>query len=155
RSCHPRSNPGPALAGTAVPWLFAEVSRAMPIGRYEVAILADIATVKPLRALIILAALCAVAPCDFAAAKVVPLPRPRPPEISPVPSAQEATPEEVPPPSACRLRLTAELAVAPSLPALAGPSECVVDDVVRLEAGRLADQAPGGGAPPPAGPRRF
>ena len=112
----------------------------MPIGRYKVAILADIATVKSLRALIILAALCAVAPCDFAAAKVVPLPRPRPPEISPVPSAQEATPEEVPPPSACRLRLTAELAVAPSLPALAGPSECVVDDVVRLEAVRLADK---------------
>src|SRR5262245_64259552 len=82
RSFHPRSNPGPALAGTAVPWLFAEVSRAMPIGRYKVAILADIATVKSLRALIILAALCAFAPCGFAAAKVVPLPRPRPPEIS-------------------------------------------------------------------------
>jgi hypothetical protein len=112
----------------------------MPIGRYKVAILADIATVKSLRALIILAALCAFAPCGFAAAKVVPLPRPRPPEISPVPSAQEATPEEVPPPSACRLRLTAELAVAPSLPALAGLGECVVDDVVRLEAVRLADK---------------
>jgi hypothetical protein len=112
----------------------------MPIGRYKVAILADIATVKSLRALIILAALCAFAPCDFAAARVIPLPRPRPPEISPVPSAQEATPEEAPPPSACRLRLTAELAVAPSLPALAGPSECVVDDVVRLEAVRLADK---------------
>src|SRR5262245_53853709 len=112
----------------------------MPIGRHKGAILADIATVNSLRALIILAALCAVAPCDFAAAQVIPLPRPRSPEISPVPSAQEATPEEVLPPSACRLRLTAELAVAPSLPALAGPSECVVDDVVRLEAVRLADK---------------
>jgi len=112
----------------------------MPIGRYKVAILADIATVKPLRALIILAALCAFAPCEFAAARVIPLPRPRPPEISPIPSAQDATPEEAPPPSACRLRLTAELAVAPSLPALAGPGECVVDDVVRLEAVRLADK---------------
>src|SRR5262252_7871018 len=112
----------------------------MPIGRHKVAILADIATVKSLRALIILAALCAFAPCDFAAARVIPLPRPRPPEISPVPSAQEATAEEVPPPSACRLRLTAELAVVPSLPALAGPGECVVDDVVRLEAVRLADK---------------
>src|SRR5262249_7243477 len=114
----------------------------MPIGRYEVAILADIATVKPLRALIILAALCAVAPCDFAAARVIPLPRPRPPEISPVPSAQEATAEEVPPPSACRLRLTAELAVVPSLPALAGPGEGVVGDVVRLRAGRAPAQQP-------------
>jgi hypothetical protein len=123
-----------------VPRLFAGIGDAMPIGRYKVAILADIATVKPLRALIILAALCAFAPCEFAAARVIPLPRPRPPEISPIPSAQDATPEEAPPPSACRLRLTAELAVAPSLPALAGPGECVVDDVVRLEAVRLADK---------------
>src|SRR5262249_62258585 len=68
---------------------------------------------------------------------------------------QEATPEEAPAPSACRLRLTAELAVAPSLPALAGPGECVVDDVVRLEAGRLADKKPGGGAPPPILRRSF
>ena len=112
----------------------------MPIGRYKVAILADIATVKSLSALIVLAALCAFGPCDFAVAAVAPLPRPRPVEISPVPSAQEATPEEAPAPSACRLRLTAELAVAPSLPALAGPGECAVDDVVRLEAVRLADK---------------
>jgi len=123
-----------------VSWLFAGISRAMPIGRYKVAILADIATVKPLRALIILAALCAFAPCDFAAARVVPLPRPRPAEIPPVPPMQEATPEEPPAPSACRLRLTAELAIAPSLPALVGPGECAVDDVVRLEAVRLADR---------------
>ena len=112
----------------------------MPIGRYKVAILADTATVKPLRVLLILAALCAFAPCDFAAARVVPLPRPRPAEIPLVPSAPEAMPEEPPAPSACRLRLTAELAVAPSLPALGGPGECVVDDVVRLEAVRLADK---------------
>src|SRR5262249_55584340 len=114
----------------------------MPIGRYKVAILADIATVKSLRALIVLAALCAFGPCDLAVAAVVPLPRPRPVEISPVPSAsaQEATPAEAPAPSACRPRPTAELAVAPSLPALAGPGECVVDDVVRLEAVRLADK---------------
>src|SRR5262249_5297286 len=112
RSCHPRSSPRPAFAGTAVPRLFAGIGGAMPIGRHKAAILADIATVKPLRALIILAALCAFAPYAFAAAQVIPLPRPRPPEISPVPSAKEATPEEAPPPSACRLRLTAELAVA-------------------------------------------
>ena len=136
----PQIKSGPAFAGTAVPWVFAGIRRAMPIGRYKVAILADIATVKSLRALIVHAALCAFGPCDFAVAAVVPLPRPRPVEISPVPSAQEATPEEAPAPSACRLRLTAELAVAPSLPALAGPGECAVDDVVRLEAVRLADK---------------
>src|SRR5262249_62211941 len=95
---------------------------AMPIGRYKVAILADIATVKSLRALIVLAALCAFAPCGFAAARVVPLPRPRPVEISPAPPAQETTLEEAPAPSACRLRLTAELAGAPPLPPPAGPA---------------------------------
>jgi hypothetical protein len=135
------------LAGRAVPWLFAGISRAMPIGRHKVAILADIATVNPLYALMVLAALCASVPCDFAAAQVVPLPRPRPAEISPIRPAQEATPEEAPP-SACRLRLTAELAVAPSLPALSGPGECVVDDVVRLEAVRLADKTQVAVTPP-------
>src|SRR5262245_62413173 len=133
-----RSSPRPAYAGRAVPWVFAGIRGAMPIGRYKVAILADIATVKSLRALIVLAALCAFGPCDFAVAAVVPLPRPRPADSSAAPSAQEATPEVAPAPSACRLRLTAELAVAPSLPALAGPGECAVDDVVRLEGVRLA-----------------
>src|SRR5215510_10592974 len=144
----PQIKSGAAFAGTAVPWLFAGISRAMPIGRYKVAILADIATVKPLRALIILAAVCAFAPCDFAVARVVPLPRPRPAEIPPVLPTQEATPEEAPAPSACRLRLTAELAIAPSLPALAGPGECVEDDVVRLEAVRLADKTQVAVTPP-------
>jgi hypothetical protein len=118
----------------------------MPIGRYKVAILADTATVKLLAALTLFAPLCALVPSDFAA--VVPLPRPRPAEISTVPSAPEATPEEAPGPSACRLRLTAELAIAPSLPALAGPGECVVDDVVRLEAVRLADRTQVAVTPP-------
>jgi hypothetical protein len=120
----------------------------MPIGRYKVAILADTATVKLLAALTLFAPLCALVPSDFAIAAVVPLPRPRPPEISTVPSAPEATPEEAPGPSACRLRLTAELAIAPSLPALAGPGECVVDDVVRLEAVRLADRTQVAVTPP-------
>src|SRR5215475_11734390 len=75
---------------------------AVPIGRYKVAILADIATVKSLRALIVLAALCAFAPCGFAASRVVPLPRPRPVELSPVMPTQEATPEEAPAPRRCR-----------------------------------------------------
>jgi hypothetical protein len=120
----------------------------MPIGRYKVAILADTATVKFLPALTLFAPLCALVACEFAAAAVVPLPRPRPPEISTVPSEPEATPEEAPAPSACRLRLTAELAIAPSLPALAGPGECVVDDVVRLEAVRLSDRTQVAVTPP-------
>jgi hypothetical protein len=48
--------------------------------------------------------------------------------------------EEAATPSACRLRLTAELAVAPSLPALTGPGECSVEDAVRLEAVWLVDK---------------
>jgi hypothetical protein len=103
--------------------------------------------VKLLPALIIPAALCALALGDLASARAaVPLPRPRPaqapgaePPAAQAPAASEA--EEPPPPSACRLRLTAELAVAPSLPPLVGPGECGVDDVVRLEAVVLRDKS--------------
>jgi len=84
---------------------------------------------------------------DLASAQAaVPLPRPRPaqapgaePPAAQAPAASEA--EEPPPPSVCRLRLTAELAVAPSLPPLVGPGECGVDDVVRLEAVVLRDKS--------------
>src|SRR5205809_8105033 len=48
--------------------------------------------------------------------------------------------EEPAPPSACRLRLTAQLAVAPSLSAPVGPGECNDEDVVRLEAVWLTDK---------------
>ncbi len=68
---------------------------------------------------------------EAATAQSVPLPRPRP---APESSSQV---EEVP--SACRIRLTTELAIAPSLPTLNGPDECVVTDVVRLEAVVLRD----------------
>jgi len=111
-----------------------------PIGPYNVAILADIGTVKLLSALLALIALFGFATCGFAAAKVIPLPRPRPADIARPEPPAEASAEEPAPPSACRLRLTAELAVAPSLPALVGPGECSVEDVVRLEAVWLADQ---------------
>ncbi len=102
---------------------------------------------KLLPALIISAALCALVLGDLASAQAaVPLPRPRPaqapgaePPAAQAPAASEA--EEPPPPSACRLRLTAELAVAPSLPPLVGPGECGVDDVVRLEAVVLRDKS--------------
>jgi hypothetical protein len=100
--------------------------------------------VKPLAALIALPFALAVW-CDLAAAQAVPLPRPRPGTAPRAPSAGEAAPDaataETPPtPSACRLRLTADLAIAPSLPALAGEGECAVEDVVRLEAVVLADK---------------
>ena len=101
---------------------------------------------KLLPALVIPAALCALALGDLASAQAaVPLPRPRPaqapgaePPAAQAPAASEA--EEPPPPSACRLRLTAELAVAPSLPPLVERGECGVDDVVRLEAVVLRDK---------------
>jgi hypothetical protein len=105
----------------------------MPIGRHKVAILADRATVKLLSALVLAATL-----CDPAGA--VPLPRPRPDRAPAALQPQVSEAEEPAPPSACRLRLTAELAVAPSLPALSGPGECGVDDAVRLEAVVLRDK---------------
>ena len=78
----------------------------MELGRDKVAILADIATVKALSALLVLAAFGGSALCGFAAAEVVPLPRPRPPQISTAEPTPEGVTEEAAP-SACRLRLTA------------------------------------------------
>jgi hypothetical protein len=105
----------------------------MELGRDKVAILADIAMVKALSALLFLAALVGSALCGLTTAEAVPLPRPRPPQIPTTELAPDGVTEEAAP-SACRLRLTAELAVAPSLPPLIGPGECNVNDVVRLEA---------------------
>jgi hypothetical protein len=105
----------------------------MLIGPHKVAILADRAMVKLLFALLLAATL-----CDPAGA--VPLPRPRPERAPPAPQPQASQAEEPAAPSACRLRLTAEFAVAPSLPALDGPGECGVDDAVRLEAVVLRDK---------------
>ena len=100
---------------------------------------------KLLPILIIPAVVCALALGDMAAARAVPLPRPRPAQA---PSVQPSTaqppeasePDEPPPPSACRLRLTAELAVAPSLPPVVRRGECGVEDGVRLEAVLLRDK---------------
>jgi hypothetical protein len=89
----------------------------------------------------------------------VPLPQPRPaeaPKIEPgkpataktapagsdKPAGQAATakpapaptPEGPPPPSACRLALTEEIAIAPSVPDIHGPGDCGGEDLVRLEA---------------------
>jgi hypothetical protein len=81
--------------------------------------------------------------CDLAAAQGVPLPRPRLPPAA----AAEATNEPAEP-SACRLRLTPEIASAPSLPPITGPGECEAPDVVRLEAVFLSDKSRVAVAPP-------
>jgi hypothetical protein len=81
---------------------------------------------------------------DVVAAHAVPLPRSRPaqaPGAEP-PAAQpaEASEPEEPPPSACRLRLTAELAVVQSAPPVVARGECGIEDGVRLEAVFLRDK---------------
>src|SRR5262249_8220366 len=113
---------------------------AVAIGPYNVVIRAPIETVEILFALLVLLPFFCFSALRFLAAKRVPLPRPRPAEIARPEPPAEASAEEPAPSSACRLRLTAELAVAPSLPALIGPGECNVEDVVRLEAVWLADR---------------
>src|SRR5262249_1485129 len=108
----------------------------LPAAPHKLAIVADITAVKLLSVLAILAALFSLALGGLATAQAVPLPRPRPGQISTAAPTPEGTAEEAAP-SACRLRLTAELAVAPSLPALIGPRECAADDAVRLCAARV------------------
>jgi len=84
----------------------------------------------------------------------IPLPKPRPAEAPKAPD--EAAPEAdgkpspdkpaeaAPPPekqvSACRLALTAEIAIAPSIPDIRGPGGCGGEDLVRLEAIVLPDK---------------
>ena len=78
--------------------------------------------------------------CDLAIARGVPLPRPRP---VPTAAAAAVAPNlsENSQPSACRLRLTSDVATAPSLPPITGPGECEAPDVVRLEAVVLLDRS--------------
>ena len=66
------------------------------------------------------------------AATAIPIPIPRPgPGTSPSPTPQ---------PSACRLALTEEIAIAPSVPDIHGPGDCGGEDLVRLEAIVLPDK---------------
>jgi hypothetical protein len=103
---------------------------------------------------------------DIGFAQSVPLPRPRPAaagpaQPTPAPKAQAAKraaptaeapkveaakedatkPEEAAQPSACRIRLTSDLAIAPSLPPIVGPGECGAPDLVKLEAVVMPDQS--------------
>jgi hypothetical protein len=89
-----------------------------------------------------------------AAVAAIPLPKPRPAEAPAVgqerpaasdhgpaateePDQQAAAPR---PPSTCRLALTEDIAIAPSIPDIHGPGECGGEDLVRLEAVVLPDQ---------------
>jgi hypothetical protein len=82
----------------------------------------------------------------------IPLPKPRPAEapVTPpdkpkltkqTPAETEKPVEPAPPPlSACRLALTEEIAIAPSIPDIHGPGDCGGEDLVRLEAVVLPDK---------------
>jgi hypothetical protein len=114
------------------------ISRSLSGGPHKAAILPEIVKVKLLPAFLIL-----IAFCNLAAARSVPLPPPRPAD-APAPEMPAAEPPrdaaEESAPSACRLRLTAELAIAPSLSPLSGPGECGIEDGVRLEVVLLRDK---------------
>lgn len=81
----------------------------------------------------------------IAQAHAVPLPKPRPAEAPQLPQqaqpADDHKPEasaehapSKPEPSPCRLALTEDVAIAPSIPPIHGPGACGGDDLVRLEA---------------------
>jgi hypothetical protein len=99
----------------------------------------------------VLAVCCAaalLAGMGAAAAARVPLPKPRPaeaPKAVPAPTDKKEDDKAVeaprPQPSACRLALTEEIAIAPSLPPITGPGACGGDDIVRLEAIVLPDRS--------------
>src|SRR5256886_7648971 len=83
----------------------------------------------------------------------VPLPKARPADApaadpdksgarnqTPGEPTKQAAPAAPPPPSACRLALTEEIAIAPSIPDIRGPGDCGGEDLVRLEAVVLPDK---------------
>ena len=75
----------------------------------------------------------------------VPLPKPRPadaPASNQTPAASDKPAAEAAPapPSACRLALSEEIAIAPSIPDIHGPGDCGGEDLVRLEAVVLPDK---------------
>jgi hypothetical protein len=84
----------------------------------------------------------------------VPLPKPRPAEAPAAKPEQPAAANQppdgagkpaeqaaaAPPPSACRVALTEEIAIAPSIPDIHGAGGCGGEDLVRLEAVVLPDK---------------
>jgi hypothetical protein len=101
--------------------------------------LVEVPRVKLIHAALLFATILLAGAADHAAAQSVPLPRPRP--ARPAALLEESATPAAALPTACRLRLTAALATAPSLPPITGPGECGAPDVVRLEAIVLADQS--------------
>jgi hypothetical protein len=77
------------------------------------------------------------APQNPVAVTAVPLPPERP--TGPAANAMP-TPAPSPQPSACRLALTEDIAIAPSVPDIHGPGGCGGEDLVRLEAIVLSDK---------------
>ena len=77
-------------------------------------------------------------PRQAALPAAVPLPKPRPAD-APV-AGPEQPASSPPPPSACRLALSDEIAIAPSIPDIHGPGACGGEDLVRLEAVVLPDR---------------
>jgi hypothetical protein len=67
-------------------------------------------------------------------------PRPEKPAPAGTDKAAEQAPPAPPPPSACRLALTDEIAIAPSIPDIKGAGGCGGEDLVRLEAVVLPDK---------------
>jgi hypothetical protein len=110
----------------------------LPGGRCKVAIHGDTARVKPI--IVVLLALASFDAMCHLAAEPIPLPRSRPAAAG---QAQEGTPSPPgePAPSACRVRLTSKLAIAPSLPPILGPGDCGGEDLVQLEAIVLSDKS--------------
>ena len=104
----------------------------------------------------VLLMLCAqTEPAAAALPAAVPLPKPRPadapatwpdqpgPRKQPPAAADEPAEQAAPgppPPSACRLALTEEIAIAPSIPDIHGAGGCGGEDLVRLEAVVLPDK---------------
>jgi hypothetical protein len=79
------------------------------------------------------------APQSPATAKAAPIPLPPEKPAGPV-ATSTPVPAPAPQPSACRLALTEEIAIAPSVPDIHGPGGCGGEDLVRLEAIVLPDK---------------
>jgi hypothetical protein len=69
-----------------------------------------------------------------------PAPNAEPPKQPLEQPTERATPAPAPQPSACRLALSDEIAIAPSIPDIHGPGDCGGEDLVRLEAVVLPDK---------------
>lgn len=79
----------------------------------------------------------AARPASSEAAKIN---QPKPPSAEASKETTEQTAPAPAPPSACRLALTDEIAIAPSIPDIHGPGDCGGEDLVRLEAVVLPDK---------------